>query len=943
MKRISRVLSLLVLLVISGLVVVLTNNSNEYGNNNEEKLSTWQREADKYNIDTAMQLELAIMGATNDSIFILKQTVDFENINSITGNSNFNIQIDFGNYDGTSNLQFNINQNSSGQGVLEIVNLNSSSKTSHNGSGITIIGDGKVSIVDSSFSEWKNAISIETSMALDLRISNTLFSDNVRAIKSLPNWSNSNASLIIENNEFNGGLNLVNGELASLVQIESFGGYLSFSKNYVYGYTTNQLLTGDTHLGSALLVDNIQETTNINIVNNHFKNNYNLIPVLGDRGVAGAVTLFVNSTNSDTTPATVNIINNTFQQNQTQGSGAGLYFVNLAGRVNAQIEGNTFFANESSADGGSVYLDSNDSDSSKTAINVHNNTFAKSVVMNTLRFKQGGAIYSSSNVDLSYKYNIAVDNVVNGNDFEELFNNTKLEHNIENVSNIGCDDQNVATITGKEIFGESYGPNEITYGIGIDGNQSAPVIMPLPYHELNGEILGLADNAAPHVIDSSVLDAIGNERRSDLGAVELKYVVFNLNDTGTSFKKWNPNDSYNGLEFFDTEQNEYFVMVIESRFISFDAIEVNDNNEGLPLHHWTESKDGSGIRYFSDTNLGVDETVNSRRVYAHYHADEYSVTYDLNGGSIDPELIVTEKYQDGDYYIVTDRVPTKEHFTFKSWIYNKKEYTAGSQIQINRDDLVLVTNWTTKTYKVTYDLDGGTETIVDTKEYKFNDLAPVTKLTPTKENYQFLHWENNGKTYKANSALLIEGNMVLVAKWKQVKFLFDYDLNGGTGEISDGFYYSNGEKISITTATPRLDKHKFIGWLYEGTIYNGLQNIVISNKDIILVAQWERQYTVTYDLNGGRSSETIEDNNIYYANDVVKIISIVPIKDEHRFRGWKYQDVLYFGWESLDVVNEDIVLVADWYFVNTYQVQYDGNGGSVFNDDLDKYTEGYDM
>ncbi|MCL2869085.1 MAG: InlB B-repeat-containing protein, partial [Candidatus Bathyarchaeota archaeon] len=78
-------------------------------------------------------------------------------------------------------------------------------------------------------------------------------------------------------------------------------------------------------------------------------------------------------------------------------------------------------------------------------------------------------------------------------------------------------------------------------------------------------------------------------------------------------------------------------------------------------------------------------------------------------------------------------------------------------------------------------------------------------------------------------------------------------------------------------------------------------------------------FTVTYDLNGGSGS--FDDSNLYYAGDLVTVLSGVPTLAGYTFDGWLYDDAPRSGGYSFDMPAVDVELVAVWS-ANTYTVTY---------------------
>ena len=126
----------------------------------------------------------------------------------------------------------------------------------------------------------------------------------------------------------------------------------------------------------------------------------------------------------------------------------------------------------------------------------------------------------------------------------------------------------------------------------------------------------------------------------------------------------------------------------------------------------------------------------SQTVYAHWQANSYTVTFNANGGAVNPgSKSVTYGSTYGDL-----PTPTWGGYDFGGW------YTAASGgTQITSATTVSITaaqtlyaHWTAKTFTVTFDGNGGT---VDpgTKTVTYNQAYGALP-TPTRSGYTFLGW-----------------------------------------------------------------------------------------------------------------------------------------------------------------------------------------------------------
>ncbi len=109
----------------------------------------------------------------------------------------------------------------------------------------------------------------------------------------------------------------------------------------------------------------------------------------------------------------------------------------------------------------------------------------------------------------------------------------------------------------------------------------------------------------------------------------------------------------------------------------------------------------------------------------------YTVTYVVNGEK------TTETYKYGATVTVMD-APEVEGMTFDGWFDGETEYVAGSTFTMPNKNLIIVADFSTGIYKVTF-LDA-TGAVFATEMVKFGDEIPVPESEPTKEHYEFKNW-----------------------------------------------------------------------------------------------------------------------------------------------------------------------------------------------------------
>ena len=157
-----------------------------------------------------------------------------------------------------------------------------------------------------------------------------------------------------------------------------------------------------------------------------------------------------------------------------------------------------------------------------------------------------------------------------------------------------------------------------------------------------------------------------------------------------------------------------------------------------------------------------------------------------------------------------------------------KEYPFGTQVTQKAEDMEYEFYYKTIDYKVTYNLNGGTN--ANGNKSSYNVLHGFNLGTPTKRGYTFLGWyDENGQRVttlngnidndfknkddmynKLNTRTV--GNKVLTAKWKANEYTITYDGNGATSGSMSGNVATYDSAYAIQKNQYVRKGYTFIGW-----------------------------------------------------------------------------------------------------------------------------------
>ena len=163
----------------------------------------------------------------------------------------------------------------------------------------------------------------------------------------------------------------------------------------------------------------------------------------------------------------------------------------------------------------------------------------------------------------------------------------------------------------------------------------------------------------------------------------------------------------------------------------------------LPLTLATPTKEGytfAGWYLTSDfSGNAVTQITEAKNVtvYAKWEAIEYTITYELNEGTLPAGAVSKFTIED---LAVTLPTPTREGYDFEGW-YLTSNFSGEPITKITTiGNVTVYAKWTVTlpTYEIIYHLDGGVNPADAPTHYREGEA--VTLPIPTKENYVFMGW-----------------------------------------------------------------------------------------------------------------------------------------------------------------------------------------------------------
>ena len=234
---------------------------------------------------------------------------------------------------------------------------------------------------------------------------------------------------------------------------------------------------------------------------------------------------------------------------------------------------------------------------------------------------------------------------------------------------------------------------------------------------------------------------------------------------------------------------------------------------------WNTAADGSGITYANQQSVSNLTAVDGETVclYAQWANTIYTIRYFLGGGepTVNP-IFYTETTPD-----FTLNNPTRTGYDFAGWTGTglpEYEYTMTVTItQGSTGNRTYTANWTPITYKITYDLDGGS--VATDNPITYNITTPnFTLNNPTKRGYTFVGWTGSNGTTPQTTVTITKGSMgdrTYTANWTPTTYTLTYNLDGGSVATANPTTYTV-ESPTFTLNNPTHTDYTFAGWTGTG-------------------------------------------------------------------------------------------------------------------------------
>ncbi len=323
--------------------------------------------------------------------------------------------------------------------------------------------------------------------------------------------------------------------------------------------------------------------------------------------------------------------------------------------------------------------------------------------------------------------------------------------------------------------------------------------------------------------------------------------------------------------------------------------------------------DGTKVGWY--TTFTQDTTITARyseRDHDYQYRFAFFMTPKGEGGSSWEYVTSAElKFVDGGTATIKkpDVELTREGYEFAGW-YADQAYTTPFDFTkvYSYDDgsfIMVYAKWTPKSYKVTFNTDGGNPTPAAQTVERLGKVSEPT-VKPVRTGFEFVGWTLDGEAYDFDDP--VTKDIELKANWKQAAtqtWTVTYKLYGDVCQYAS---VENGQTAAEFTPEAR-DGFTFAGW-YEDENFNTKFNFDTAiTKDTSIYAKWNQsvsKHKVTYKLYDDVCQYTsVEDGQT--------APELQPgTRESYRFVGWYADEQFKTKFDFSAKITQDTTIYAKW-------------------------------
>ncbi len=324
-------------------------------------------------------------------------------------------------------------------------------------------------------------------------------------------------------------------------------------------------------------------------------------------------------------------------------------------------------------------------------------------------------------------------------------------------------------------------------------------------------------------------------------------------------------------------------------------------------------------------------------LYAHYLINEYTISFDSNGGTL--ISAITQNYATN---VTAPESPAKNGYIFSGWYTNSSFTSRYTFSTMPAGNITLYARWTLENYDITYNLAGGNNNSANPNSYTITSES-ITLLAPSKTGYDFAGWYTDAGHTQSITEIAggSYGDIELFAKWTPKTYTITYVTPDGTVNSNIEEYTIETDLTTLTEAS--LTGYTFRGWYTDASYQSAVTTVAggeIGNKtlyakftantyNVWLDGNEEASCEVSFDLNGAEGSIPTQT----VTPTVTLKYPTLPTREGYIFAGW-YDNAAGTGslYDFSAIVTDDITLYAKWVAVDGAAVlAINGSAGVILN------------
>ena len=355
---------------------------------------------------------------------------------------------------------------------------------------------------------------------------------------------------------------------------------------------------------------------------------------------------------------------------------------------------------------------------------------------------------------------------------------------------------------------------------------------------------------------------------------------------------------------------------------------------GYTFNGWNTQANGTGTNYSNSQSVTL---TGGLTLYAKWTEITYTVTYNVNGASGNPERSVdTYTFTGGAITLPRVASMSKTGYIFGGW----SESVNGSAISgayTPTTNKTLYARWTAASYSITYNSNNPTSGSPSANSDSYTTggsavtLATVGSLVKT--GYTFNGWST--RINDISTKVLNSGNytttapVILYALWTANSYSVTYSTqNASSGSApTDTTVFNIGNTVNVKANIGNLTRpgYTFAGWTITsdntGTVYNSGDTYQVGSTNITFYPKWTANtYNITYNVNGATGSPARASDTYTTGDTAVTLPGRGTMaKTGYTFTGWSTSPTGIGQVTATTLSN--VTLYAIWD-INSYMYSY---------------------